>query len=46
MIIDQICSSILLLAGGFNMNNLNMVSGNLVNSQFPKEKLGVISLTL
>ncbi|XP_015984716.2 lipase member M isoform X2 [Rousettus aegyptiacus] len=29
MIIDQICSSILLLAGGFNMNNLNMSRTNV-----------------
>ncbi|XP_011359914.1 lipase member M [Pteropus vampyrus] len=29
MIIDQICSSIILLSGGFNMNNLNMSRANV-----------------
>lgn len=45
MIIDQICSSIILLLGGFNTKNMNIVSENLVHSQFPKAKLEVISLT-
>lgn len=43
MIIDQICSSIILLLGGFNTQNMNMVSENLVHSQFPKAKLEVIA---
>lgn len=31
MIIDQICSNVMLLLGGFNANNMNMVSGSLIN---------------
>uniref|UniRef100_A0A8C2R1G1 Lipase n=1 Tax=Capra hircus TaxID=9925 RepID=A0A8C2R1G1_CAPHI len=33
VIMDQICSNIILLLGGFNAKNMNMVSGSLVNSQ-------------
>ena len=45
MIIDQICSNVLLLMGGFNTNNMNMVSGSLVNASFSKAKRGVTGLT-
>ena len=45
VIMDQICSNIMLLLGGFNPKNMNMVSGSLVNSQCPRSKQTIISLS-
>lgn len=44
VIMDQICSNIILLLGGFNAKNMNMVSGSLVNSQCPRTKQTISSL--
>lgn len=37
MILDQICSNIILLLGGFNTNNMNMV-----RTSFPKQSLELL----
>lgn len=45
MILDQICSNIILLLGGFNTNNMNMVSRNLLIPQDSMAKPRVMNAT-